>query len=127
MDVAAPSRSSVFAAPEHLVICSAGHVLLVPCGEIEWVESAGNYLWLHTRGASHRIRGTMAWISSQLDPEKFLRIHRCAMVNASYVEYLEPAAGSAFRGEYTVVLRGGARLRMSRGHSAVLAPRLLTR
>ncbi len=109
-------------AAERLVVRSDGHVHLVRAEEIEWVESAGNYVWLHARGARLRMRETMGGIGAQLDPKKFLRIHRCAIVNAEWVERIEPAAGPAFRGEYTVYLRSGARLTMSRGHSAELAP-----
>jgi two-component system LytT family response regulator len=58
------------------------------------------------------MRATMAAMESQLDPAKFIRIHRSTIVNAERVRKLSPS----FEGEYAVVLNDGTKLRLSRGY-----------
>ena len=102
--------------PDRLVVKTGGRVLLLRVEEIDWVDASGNYVNLHVGGETHRMRETMAGIESRLDPARFLRIHRCTIVNIERVRELQPQAGSAFRGEYALVLRDGTKLSLSRSH-----------
>ena len=88
--------------------------------EIDWVESAGNYVKLHVGNETHLLRETMTAIESQLDPEMFFRIHRCHIVNIERVRELQPS----FNGEYVVFLKTGARLTLSRGYREKVQQRL---
>jgi two-component system LytT family response regulator len=97
---------------ERLVVKSAGRLFFLRTDEIEWVESAGNYVCLHVRGESHLLRETMAGLESRLDPARFVRIHRTAIVNIDQVKELRPL----FHGEYLVLLRDGTELTLSRGY-----------
>jgi len=54
-----------------------------------------------------------AW---KLDPRRFVRIHRSAIVNIDRVAQIEPYV----HGEYVVTMRDGTRLTSSRAHSAGL-------
>ncbi|MFT3915258.1 MAG: LytTR family DNA-binding domain-containing protein [Anaeromyxobacteraceae bacterium] len=58
------------------------------------------------------MREPLRSLEARLDPRRFARIHRGAIVNVARVSSLEPAT----HGEWTVVLRDGARLRLSRSH-----------
>jgi len=58
------------------------------------------------------MRGTMASLETQLDPSRFIRIHRSTIVNADRLKKLSPS----FEGEYAVVLSDGTKLRLSRGY-----------
>jgi two-component system, LytTR family, response regulator len=89
-----------------------GRVLLLRFDEIEWVESAGNYLVVHAGRTTHTIRHTMASMERELGPDRFIRIHRSHLVNIDRIAELHPL----FDGDYQVVLRSGARLTMSRGY-----------
>ncbi len=51
-------------------------------------------------------------LESTLNTERFVRIHRSAIVNLDRVAHLEPNAG----GEYVVTLRDGRQLKASRRH-----------
>jgi two-component system, LytTR family, response regulator len=85
----------------------------VRVADVDWIEAEGNYVRLHTKDASHLIRGTMHGVESKLDPKEFVRIHRSAVVAIDRVQAIE----SREAGEYLVTLRGGARLVSSRGYS----------
>jgi hypothetical protein len=89
---------------------SRGRTLLVPVGDIDWVETQGNYLALHVGPASHLIRETLANFETCLDPDRFARIHRTALVAIDRVE--EVAALS--NGDASVRLLDGTQLRLSR-------------
>ncbi len=95
---------------DRLTVRSAGRIHVVPVHEIDWIEAADYYVELHAGGASHLLRETMARLEAQLDPARFSRIHRSAIVNLDRVRRVErPSAGS-----YEVILRDGTRLRLSR-------------
>ena len=97
---------------ERLVVKSAGRLFFLRTEEIDWIESAGNYVCLHVGGESHLLRETMNGLESRLDPGRFVRIHRTAIVNIDEIKELQPL----FHGEYQVVLRDGTQLTLSRGY-----------
>ena len=96
---------------ERLMIKGDGRVFFLRTDELDWIEAEGNYVRLHTRGReTHLMRETMTGLEQRLDPEKFLRIHRSTLVNIERIKELQPMFG----GEYTVVLRDGTELTLSR-------------
>lgn len=107
-------------APDRLVIKSEGRVLFLRMDEIDWVEAADNYVNLHVGADSHLLRETMGSLESRLPPDRFLRISRSTMVNIERIKELQPM----FHGEYTVILRNGAKLTLSRGYRDKLQPLL---
>ena len=97
---------------DRLVVKSAGRLFFLRTEEVDWIESAGNYVCLHVSAESHLLRETMNGVEERLDPAKFVRIHRTAIVNIDRVKELQPL----FHGEYQVVLRDGTQLTLSRGY-----------
>jgi two-component system LytT family response regulator len=97
---------------ERLVIKANGHVFFLKAEEIDWVEAEGNYVRLHTSKESYLLRDTISALESQLDPRKFLRVHRSAIVNIDRVQEMQPW----FHGEYRIILHGGAQLTLSRSY-----------
>jgi two-component system, LytTR family, response regulator len=97
---------------ERLVVKSAGRLFFLRTTEIDWIESAGNYVCLHAGGESHLLRETMSGIERHLDPARFVRIHRTAIVNLDEIKELQPL----FHGEYEVALRDGTKLTLSRSY-----------
>ena len=93
---------------------------LLPVGEIEWIDAEGDYVRIHVGKAWHLLRETMKNLDGQLDPSRFVRIHRSTIVNLEKVKELQPF----FRGEYVVVLHNGATLKLSRGYRENLEARL---
>lgn len=75
---------------------------------------------LHAGGEKHMVRGTIKAIEARLDPRRFLRIHRSAIVNLSRITAVEPIS----RAEYEVILDDGARVPCSRGYRNQLRERV---
>jgi two-component system LytT family response regulator len=97
---------------ERLVIKANGHVFFLKAEEIDWVEAEGNYVRLHTAKESYLLRDTISALEAQLDPKRFLRVHRSAIVNIDRVQELQPW----FHGEYRIILQDGAQLTLSRSY-----------
>jgi two-component system LytT family response regulator len=95
---------------ERLVIKSSGRIFFLPVNEIDWIEASDNYVTLHVGREAHLVRGTLTSFEKKLSPNKFLRIRHSALVNVKRIQELQPL----FKGEYELLLRGGARLRSSR-------------
>jgi two-component system, LytTR family, response regulator len=87
-------------------------VRLIELSAVDWIEAADNYVTLHGAGGQHLVRDTMTRIEGQLDPRQFVRIHRSAIVRLASIHELFPA----FHGDYTVVLKDGSQLTLTRGY-----------
>ncbi len=102
------------------VVKSGGRVTLLPVRDVDWIEAAGDYARLHVGKTSPVIRDTMKALEAQLDPTRFIRIHRSTIVNIERVKELQPM----FKGEYVIVLFDGTALKLSRGYRDHLEARL---
>jgi two-component system LytT family response regulator len=105
---------------DRLVVKSAGTTRFLRIAEIDWIEAAGVYVNLHAAGKEFLYRASLADISERLDPQRFIRIHRSAIVNIESIVQLEPAS----HGEFEVVLKNGSRARVSRTYRTQLEQRL---
>ncbi|HEX2190946.1 MAG TPA: LytTR family DNA-binding domain-containing protein [Longimicrobiaceae bacterium] len=103
-----PRRSHL----ERLVVRSGGRIRFVRVDEVDWFEAEGNYVRVHVGERSHLVRQTMSGLEAELDPARFVRIHRSTIAAVDRIEHIEPL----FQGEYAVVLRGGRKLTSSRGY-----------
>lgn len=97
---------------ERLVIKAAGRIYFLDTAEIDWIEAEGNYVSVHSARKSHLLRETISSLESQLDPKKFVRIHRSSIVRLDFIQELQPW----FHGEYRVILNDGTQLTLSRNH-----------
>jgi two-component system LytT family response regulator len=93
-----------------IAVRAKGRILLIETGRIDWIEAADNYVRLHAGGAEYLLRETLAALEQQLDPDRFVRIHRSTIVQLDRVRELHPAT----HGDFDVVLRDGTRLTLSR-------------
>ena len=92
---------------------------LVNAADVDWVGSADNYVELHVGTQTHLIRETLTAMEQRLPANRFVRISRTSIVNAERVRELQPL----FHGEYSVTLKDGTRLTLSRTYRDQL-PRL---
>jgi two-component system LytT family response regulator len=97
---------------ERLVIKSGGRVFFLDTDDIDWIEAEGNYVSVHTGKKSHLLRETISSLEAQLDPKKFLRIHRSSIIKIDRIKELQPW----FHGEYRVILLDGTQLTLSRNY-----------
>ena len=97
---------------DRIVIKASGRIYFLDTSEIDWIEAEGNYVSIHAAKKSHLLRDTIGSLESQLDPKKFVRIHRSAIVRISSIQELQPW----FHGEYRVNLKNGTQLALSRNY-----------
>jgi two-component system LytT family response regulator len=105
---------------ERIPVTSGGETRVVPTSQIDYITASGPYARLHVGAQRYVIREAMQVLEESLDPARFLRIHRSAIVRMDLVESLRRGAG----GEYRVQLRNGVRLRVSRSRRDALEQRL---
>lgn len=97
---------------QRLMIKSSGRIYFIKADEVDWIGAEGNYVNLHVGRETHLLRETMSHLSTKLDPEKFVRIHRSTIVNVDRVKELQPL----FSGDYVTILRDGTQLNLSRAY-----------
>ena len=95
---------------ERIVVRQGERLFFVATGEIVHLSAEGNYVRVHTAGAAHLIRGTLADLEARLDPKRFARIHRSGIVNIDAIRELR----AHFHGDYIVVLKNGETVKLSR-------------
>jgi two-component system LytT family response regulator len=97
---------------EILAIKDGNQVTRVNINDIQWIDAAGDYMCVHATDQTHIMRRTMKELVDELDPKKFVRVHRSAIVNIKYVQKLI----SHISGEYHLILSNGSELKVSRSH-----------
>jgi len=96
--------------PDRLVVRAGGRVLLVPIDGIRWIEGCGDYARLHTGARPLLMRRTLQELADLLDPSRFARANRSAIVNLDHVAELRPCS----RGEYFLQLADGDEVKLTR-------------
>lgn len=105
--------------PERLLVVDDGRSFFVRTAEVDWIEAARNYVRLHAGDRVHTVRTTLAALEARMDPERFRRISRFALVNLDRVREVQPW----FHGDAIVILESGARVTLSRRYRRnLLAP-----
>jgi two-component system, LytTR family, response regulator len=129
-DLVAQLRDSVGAGEQRgrwvdrIAVRSVGRVVYVRIADVIWIGSADYYVELHTTdGKSHLVRESMQRIEGRLDPARFTRVHRTAIVNLDHVA--EIRTDSADR--QAVVLRGGVKLPLGKARREALEEALASR
>jgi two-component system LytT family response regulator len=98
--------------PERLVVKTAGRVFFLRIDEIRWIAAAGNYVEIHAPSGPFLLRKTLGDMEAELDPRRFLRIHRSCIVAVDRVREIRPEG----RGDGEVLLDDGTALPMSRSY-----------
>lgn len=80
-----------------------------------WLEANGDYVNIHTKSEKYIISGTLTEFSKRLDENKFLQIHRSAIVNLDKIEKIEELGRTLL-----IYLQNGAEVQASRSGSQIL-------
>ena len=105
---------------ERIPVESRGKVRFIPVSDIDYILASGPYAELVVGDRKHLIREPMQALEDQLDPARFVRVHRSAIVQLDRVDALLKAGG----GEYELQLRNGARVRVARSRREEVEKRL---
>ena len=105
---------------ERFAVDTRGQVRVVPVSKVLYITASGPYAEIHTAERTHLIREQMQVLEDRLDPALFFRVHRSAIVRFDLIEGLTRNAS----GDYTVQLKGGLTLKVSRSRSDELERRM---
>ena len=97
-------------APEHLLVKKLDREFLVRVADIEWMESSGNYVNLHSAGRIYPLRATLAELTERLRSKGFSRIHRSHAVNHYAIDHISYQPS----GDGEIQLKSGHKLNLSR-------------
>jgi len=97
--------------PERFLVRKLRSEFLIAANDIEWLQAQGNYVGLHVNGHDYLLRSTLADFLGQLDPARFVQVHRSFAVNLDRVAEIEPLDS------------GDARLRMKDGSQVACSRR----
>ena len=95
---------------ERIAVEMRGQVRVVPVKQIDYLIASGPYAELYVGDKRYLIRERMQALEGRLDPARFFRIHRSAIVRLDLIETLIRNPG----GDYAVQLKGGVKLKVSR-------------
>lgn len=84
--------------------------ILLPAESIEYIAADDVYAEVHSQAGVHLVRQSLDVIEEQLDPSRFVRVHRLFIVQVGYVT----AVRRARHGRRTLVMRSAAEVPVSR-------------
>lgn len=109
---AALNEPAIVARPlDRFLVKTSERYIVVRAEEISWVAAAANYVILHTKTGNHILRRTLSAMEGDLDPRRFYRTSRAAIVNLDRVREVHPMAA----GEHVIVLHDGSKVALTRG------------
>lgn len=107
---------------ERLAVPSGRGRVPIRLEDVTWIGAESNYVRFHLGGSSYLARVSLRWLESRLDPRRFARIHRSAIVQVDRIARLEPCG----HGDQLLTLDDGRQLTVSRRYrdrlDAVLEP-----
>jgi two-component system LytT family response regulator len=102
---------------ERLVVRDGDRLALLEVEQVDWFESAGNYVRVHSAGRAYLMRTTMDRVAQRLaGRDSFVRVRRSALINVRAVATLERYGKAAF----VVHLRNGTSIISSRYYHPAL-------
>jgi two-component system LytT family response regulator len=108
--LAAPPRPSLPARQlGRIMVKDGGRIHFIRVSDIDWIESADNYVRIHVGKEVHLMRNALKHFGACLDAGRFARIHRCTIVNLDRVREIQPGVGR----DHIVILEDGTRLKLS--------------
>lgn len=102
---------------ERILIRSGSKVEVIPVGSIDYIRARDDYVGVVVRGRERLKQQTLADLEGQLDPGRFVRIHRSTLLNIDRLAGLDLAS----RNSHVAVLKDGTQLAVSRNGYARLS------
>ena len=121
-EVARPSPGAARAhapRPERFLVRKLRREFLIAANDIAWLQAEANYVGLHVNGRDYLLRSTLTDFLGQLDPARFVRVHRSYAVNLDAIAVIEPTDS----GDARLVMKDGSTVPCSRRYRDALTPR----
>jgi two-component system, LytTR family, response regulator len=90
-DVHAPAEASRFL--QRVTIKQGSRSIVIRAEEVTWIEAEDYCVMVHSARGHHLIRASLAWLEERLDPARFVRAHRTAIVNVEHVREMDDRNG----------------------------------
>lgn len=103
-------------ATELVIKNSDNEKVFLPVADIRWIDAAGDYMCVHTKGETHIVRITMKKLEQELDDKVFKRIHKSTLVNINFIQRIKGLRNS----ESILELGDDIQLKVSRNYSATI-------
>jgi hypothetical protein len=117
---AEPEQHNPTHVPDHLLVKKLDREFLVKVDDIEWMESAGNYVNLHSGGRIYPLRSTLGDLTKRLAEKGFCRTHRSYAVNFSAIDHISYQPS----GDGEISLKNGSVVALSRRYKDEFKQRL---
>ncbi len=101
-----------------IAIKAKGSILFINPGDVVAVQAEGNYVSLHRESDSYLLRESISMVAEKLKPYGFIRIHRSALVNISFVLEIKPYS----TGKYGLRVKGGKEYAVTSSYKKNLKP-----
>ncbi len=95
---------------ERVLIRDGARVHVIGADKIDYIEAQDDYVQIHSQGKHYLKSQRMSELEQQLDPQRFLRIHRSYIVNIEGVDRIEQVA----KDSHVALLKDGAKVPISR-------------
>jgi two-component system LytT family response regulator len=112
----AANKSAAPARLERILVRDRGRIFPLAAGEIEYMKADSKYTVIAARGQNFLVRIGISELEAQLDPARFVRIHRSALVNLDFVESMRADDQSQLQ----IHMRDGTVLGANRDASKIL-------
>jgi two-component system LytT family response regulator len=100
-----------------MLVKSGGRLIIVHTNDIDWIEAWGDYVHLHCKGKTHIVHQKIGDIETRLDPQRFFRIGRSAIINADRIKEMGPMN----HGDDLITLHDSTQLKLSRNYRHYLS------
>jgi two-component system LytT family response regulator len=107
----APRAAAPLGGDERIMVRDGTRIVFVAVSDLDWIEACDYYVQLHVKDKVYLLRQSMRDLEARLDPRRFMRIHRSAIVAIDRVAELRPGTN----GDYAVRMNDGTELKLSRG------------
>lgn len=112
----APAEPPPPSRPERFLVRQLRKEFLIAANDIDWVQAQANYVGLRVNGHDYLLRSTLAEFARQLDPARFVQVHRSYLVKIDRIVEIEPLDS----GDARLRLRDGGVVPCSRRYRAAL-------
>ena len=101
-----------------IAIKAKGRILFIDPGDVVAVQAEGNYVLLQRESDSYLLRESISMVAEKLRPYGFIRIHRSALVNTTFVVEIKPYS----TGKCGVRVKGGKEYPVTSSYKKNLKP-----
>ena len=102
--------------PKRLLVPSGTGFVPILVADIDWIRAERDYSRLYVEGRTYLLSRSLTELESKLDPDRFARIHRSAIVNIDRIREVKPQGSR----RYKVTLHDGTVLVLSRTRAEML-------